>query len=219
MSKVQILTRFSKGIKESAALSFSRSASRNCSKGCKQFNNGCYAETVEARYKDYGRKLIRHGRTLPHNLIYAALAEVRLRKLTWFRFSVSGSVPPAKLIADPLRFAAALRELCQFLVDNSILVHFPVESYPKAKMLRSILSGLPIVVRRSCQSFAGLLKSKDSVSWVVPKGMDVQKLADTLRSQGRSTVICPAIVGDSKCGKCKACASPLVDIVLYPKHR
>lgn len=216
---MSVLTSFSKGIKESAALSFSRSASKNCDKGCKQFNNGCYAETVEKRYKDYGLKLIRHGRTAPHNLLYLALAEVRRRKLTWFRFSVSGSIPPASRIKDKVRFANALRELCSHLSGEGILIHFPVESYPKAVMVRSILAGLPVVVRRSCQTLAGLLKSTDNVSWVVPRGVDAAAIADSLREQGRSTVICPAIIGESKCGKCKACASPLVDIVLYPKHR
>lgn len=216
---MSVLTRFSKGIKESAALSFSRSASKNCDRGCKQFNNGCYAETVEKRYKDYGLKLIRHGRTAPHNLIYAALAEIRQRKLTWFRFSVSGSIPPASRIKDKVRFAASLRELCSYLLENGIFIHLPVESYPKAVMVRSILAGLPVVVRRSCQSLAGLLNSKDAVSWVVPRGMDTSKLADTLREQNKTVVVCPAIIGESKCGKCKACASPLVNIVLYPKHR
>lgn len=214
-----VLTRFSKGIKESAALSFSRSASRNCDTKCKQLNNGCYAETVEKRYKDYGRKLLRHSRMAPHNLLYLALTEVRKHKLTWFRFSVSGSIPPASRIKDKVRFAAALQELCSYLTSIGVAIHLPVESYPKAVMVRSILAGLPVVVRRSCQSFAGLLKSTDSVSWVVPRGMDAQKLADSLREQGRSAVICPAIIGDSKCGKCKACANKFVDVVLYPKHR
>lgn len=214
-----VLTRFSKGIKESVALSFSRSASKNCDKGCKQFNNGCYAETVEKRYKDYGRKLLRHSRIAPHNLIYSALAEVQRRKLSWFRFSVSGSIPPASRIRDKIRFTSALRELCSHLSGEGILIHFPVESYPKAVMVRSILEGLPIVVRRSCQSLAGLLNSKDAVSWVVPKGMDVSKLADTLREQNKTVVVCPAIIGDSKCGKCKACANKFVDVILYPKHR
>ena len=215
-----VLTKFSKGIKESAALSFSRSASKNCSPGCKQFNNGCYAETVEKRYKDYGLKLIRHGRTAPHNLLYLALAEVQRRKLSWFRFSVSGSIPPVSRIRDKVRFAASLKELCSFLISNGALIHLPVESYPKAVMVRKILAGLPVVVRRSCQTLAGLLKSTDNVSWVVPKGMDASKLADTLRSeQNKTVVVCPAIIGSSKCGQCKACANKFVDIVLYPKHR
>lgn len=217
---MSVLTRFSKGIKESAALSFSRSASKNCDIKCKQFNNGCYAEAVEKRYKDYGRKLLRHSRIAPHNLIYSALAEVvQRKKLSWFRFSVSGSIPPANRIKDKAKFAASLRELCFYLTAKSVAIHLPVESYPKAVMVRSILAGLPIVVRRSCQSFKGLLSSKDHASWVVPYEMDAHRVADTLREQGRSTVICPAIIGDSKCGKCKACSSQLVDIVLYPKHR
>lgn len=214
-----VLTKFSKGIKESAALSFSRSASKNCSPGCKQLNNGCYAETVEKRYKDYGLKLIRHGRTAPHNLLYLALAEVQRRKLSWFRFSVSGSLPPVSRIRDKVRFAASLKELCSFLISNGALIHLPVESYPKAVMVRKILAGLPVVVRRSCQSLSGLLKSKDSVSWVVPKGTDVKKLADSIRESGKSVVVCPAIISSSKCGQCKACANKFVDIVLYPKHR
>ncbi len=214
-----VLTKFSKGVPTSAGLSFSRSASANCDKQCKQFNNGFYAERVEKLYPSYGRKLLRHGRTLPQNLIYAALAEVRERRLTWFRFSVSGSVPSVNRLKDRAKFETALRELVSYLVSRKILIHFPVESFAKARMIRSMLKGLPVVVRRSCQTWRGLLRSKDQVSWVVPRSQDPMQVADTLREAGFSTVVCPAILRSSKCGKCKACASPLVDIVLYPKHR
>lgn len=216
---MSVLTKFSKGIKNSAALSFSRSATVNCDKGCRQLGNGCYAERVENQYKSYGRKLVRHSRTLPENLLRLALQEVGGRKLSWFRFSVSGSFPPAARIKNPAAFRSALRELVTHLLERGILIHIPIESFAKANMLRGILSDLPVVIRRSCQSLRDLLKSEDTVSWVVPRDQNPDEIADRLRSMGRSTVICPAIVGESKCGKCKACASPLVDIILYPKHK
>lgn len=217
---MSVLTKFSKGIKESAALSFSRSATVNCDKGCKQLGNGCYAERVEKQYKDYGSKLVRHSRTLPENLLRLALNEVRAKpRLSWFRFSVSGSFPPATRIKNPAAFRSALRELVLCLLERGVLIHIPIESFAKARMLRGVLRELPVVIRRSCQSWRSLLQSKDSVSWVVPREQNPDEIADKLRNMGRSTVICPAIVGESKCGKCKACASPLVDIVLYPKHK
>lgn len=215
----KVLTTFSKSIKDSRGLSFSRSASLNCDKGCAQFNKGCYAEKVEKRYKDYGIKLLRHARIPPHNLIYRALDEVvRLPKLKWFRVSVSGSIPPKSRIKNFAAFSSALRELIYNLTANGVKIHIPVESYPKATMVRSILGGLPVIVRRSCQSLAGLKRAKDHASFVVPKTMNYDDLSHELRSMGKSVVVCPAIIGDSKCGKCTACSSKFVDIILYPKH-
>lgn len=219
----QILTKFSKGIKNSAALSFSLSASNNCDDSCRQKIGTCYALGPESRYKDYGKKLRKHGRTKQHTLIYGALQELkRKRELpTWFRFSVSGSFKAKSQMSlqDWNNFKKAMKEFCEFATDKKMNLHIPCETMGKARSLRSIVG--KHVIRRSIQSskLSVLINSKDHCSWVVPTNQNPQEIAQTLRDNGKTTVICPAVIGNSKCGKCLACASHKVDMVLYPQHK
>ena len=219
------LSKFGKGIKESAALSFGLSALSLCDKSCQMLKRGfCYAERPERMYKGYYDKLIRNRRTKPENLINEASLEVDKLNLKWFRFSVSGSLP----LSVTGEFKKAFRALCEKLVSRGILIHCPVETYAKAKLYRSILVGLPIVVRRTIQNKRNLFKFKDKAAYVVGEKPGVHnlelanELAKKLRTN-KSVVVCPAVFKNkfgekSKCGKCTACASDKVDLILYPLH-
>ncbi len=220
------ISRFGKGIKESAALSFGLSALSLCDKSCQMLKKGfCYAERPEKQYKNYYNKLIRNRRTKPENLIDEASLEVDKLPLKWFRFSVSGSLP----LKASRAFKKQFRLFCEKLVSKGVLIHCPVETYAKAKLYRSILAGLPIVVRRTIQTKRGLSKFKDKVAFVVGERPGVHnlelayELAKKKRKDGKSVVVCPAVFKNkfgekSKCGKCTACASDKVDLILYPLH-
>ena len=221
-----ILSRFSKGIKESAALSFGLSAKSLCDTSCRMLKEGfCYAESPERLYYNYNQKLIRHRRMLPENLINRASKEVA--GLKWFRFSVSGSVPPKNKVKNWTTYSKGFRSLCEKLLNSGTKIHLPVESFSKARSDRSIRKGLPVVVRRTVQNKTQL-KSTDHIAYVVGKTRgrhnleECNRLAKELRSE-KSVVICPAVFPNkfgqkSKCGKCTACASDKVDIILYPLH-
>ena len=217
-----ILSRFKKGVKESRALSFGLSAKSLCDKSCRMLKEGfCYAETPERLYKHYHTKLVRHRKIRPENLVRLATKEVN-SSLKWFRFSVSGSLPSKSTVKNWAAYSSAIRELCVKLRNNGTLIHMPVESIGKARSYRKILGDI-LTVRRTVQTLPSLLKSKDCVAYVVGSvpgkaELETKLLANRLRKT-RSVVICPAIIGDSKCGKCTACASSKVDVVLYPLHR
>lgn len=219
------ISRFGKGIKESAALSFGLSALSLCDKSCQMLKRGfCYAERPEKQYKNYYNKLIRNRRTKPENLIAEASLELDKLNLKWFRFSVSGSLP----LSVTGEFKKGFRLLCEKLINKGVLIHCPVETYAKAKLYRSILVGLPIVVRRTIQTKRNLFKFKDRAAFVVGEKPGVHnlelanELAKKLRAN-KSVVVCPAVFKNkfgekSKCGKCTACASDKVDLILYPLH-
>lgn len=216
----QKISHFSKGIKESAALSFGLSAKSLCEKSCRMLQLGlCYAEKPEKRYKAYYKKLIRNRRTDPVNLLNGAAHELTDLPLKWFRFSVSGSLP----LLYSLKYKKAFYDFCKSLIDRNVKIHCPVESKRKASLYRSIVADLPIVVRRTIQKKSELTTFNDCAAYVVgdtPGKHNIGpafELAKELR-QTKSVVVCPAIHSDSKCGKCTACANKGVDIVLYPLH-
>lgn len=228
----KILSRFSKGIRQSRALSFAPSASFNCEKTCKQIHGACYALQPEKQYRNYGRKLIRHALTPPANLVNLARYELtQTKKIKWFRLSVSGSVPSKGQVNKEQwgKFATSLRGIVQDLLSREVKIHFPVESFNKARTYRSILKGLPVVVRRTIQSPKGLNSFNDHCAYVVGDKPGIHnvsaafKLADALRQEGKTVVVCPAIngvskFGKSKCGLCTACSSEKVSLVIYPLH-
>lgn len=222
---MKVLSRFSKGIRQAKALSFGLSAHTLCDVSCKLYNKGCYAERPEAMYKNYYNKLIRHRRTLPENLV--RLARQEIDGLKWFRFSVSGSLPKKSAVKNWKAFASELQGLCSELLSNDCKVHLPVESMDKARSYRAILPN--IVVRRTIQTERGLSSFNDSAAYVVGEtpgkhNLELSReLAQKKREEGKSVVVCPAVFKNkfgekSKCGKCTACASPLVDLILYPLH-
>jgi hypothetical protein len=98
------------------------------------------------------------------------------------------------------------------------------------------LKSMDVVVRRSEQSddINTVIDGQDCRSWVASSAPlhktcvtkdqiagnteYAQSCAKRARAAGVSTVVCPAVIGDSHCGECVACASPLVDLVIYPFH-
>lgn len=219
-----ILSRFSKGIKQSAALSFGLSAKTLCDKSCQMLKRGlCYAEKPELRYKDYYRKLIRHRRMNPVSLLGGASKEVSGLSLKWFRFSVSGSVPSKHQVKNWNSYKGGFRLLCEQLLLRGVKIHLPVESMNKARSYRAILQGLPIVVRRTIQNKKELESFTDNCAYVIGEkpgnnSAAAFTLAKELRQLGKTSVVCPAVIGDSKCGRCTACSSDKVDLIIYPLH-
>jgi hypothetical protein len=112
-----------------------------------------------------------------------------------------------------------------------------VESPAKAKFYRSLFKqwGAPYVVRESLQSLASVQrrKSGQQTSYIVgedltgyaPRIAEAHRLADAERAKGKTVVVCGKIRAASdprpkrKCGDCTACCSPVVDLVLLPKHK
>ena len=224
----KVLSNFGKGITESRAGNFSRSASDNCDKKCRWFNNGCYAERLEAFRPSLANKLERHELAAPTELVESMQVEMmaETEPVYWFRFSSQGSVPKAK-VTRTKRYRAAFRNFCKYLHDRlgKRRIHLPVESHSKAKAYREIV-GPYAVVRESLQTTDRLRDLRGPCSIVVgSKGMsrldkelDSYRLADSMRAEGHTAVVCPAVVGDSKCGKCTACADERVELVVYPLH-
>lgn len=228
---MKILSKFSKGIKESRSLSFARSASVNCEKSCRQISGACYALHPEKQYRNYGKKLIRHSKISPVNLVNLARYELsQTKKIKWFRLSVSGSVPSKRQLSKEnwVKLSIVMRETLSELITRGTKIHFPVESLNKANAYRKMLVGIPIVVRRTIQDPRGLRTFNDHCAFVVgstPGRHNIGesfKLAHDIRKLGKTAIVCPAIKGvsrvGSKCGKCTACASAMVDLVIYPKH-
>ena len=226
----KVLGEFSKGIKNSRTQNYSRSATDNCDKGCRQLKEEkCYAERIEKVYTSLGSKLLRHERTPPENLNYLAIAELdAVETLDWFRFSAFGSVPKSK---DYRRKAIrdSMDKLFTKLVEKigrPDRIHLPVESYSKAKAYREMAEPHGICVRESLQSSNRLKDLRGPCSIVVgeasqspaQRAEQVLKLAAELREAGLSCVGCPAVLRDSKCGRCTACADNRVDLIIYPLH-
>ena len=228
-----VLTQFSKGVKTSRALSFNLAGSRFCDSRCKLKGAGCYAYQPQKQYKGYRAKLKRHGQMNPANLVNLARYEANnIKNLSWFRFSVSGSVPAKSAINRKWwrEFIRVFRDLCSELNAHNVPIHLPVESIEKARTYRSILRGLPIVVRRTIQDKRNLANFNDCAAYVVGDRAgkhnvgEAFRLAEEIRQTGKTVVVCPAIEGvsqsgiKSKCGGCKSCSHKLVDLVIFSRH-
>jgi len=233
-------TMFSKAVPSHIGLSFSTSGegdTSNCDSRCRLLEL-CYAVRLERIYKTLNAKLSRHHRIGAIDLVAQALEALKDKPLKWARLSVDGSLPKRGQFSREQWsiFSRLLRELVQRAIDLGASWHIPVESRSKARSYRAALKDLPVVVRRSDQSrtIAGLLKSDDCRSWVavadeLHSGCVTQdeknrntayarQCAAQCRAAGQTAVVCPAVAGSSHCGDCTACASGLVDIVLYPFH-
>lgn len=231
MSKAKpVLGNFDKGVKHSRQLSTARSARANCDPRCKWFENGCYASRLDAGlYPGLNRKLKRLERTDDCITFDRASYEVsRIRLLVWFRFYALGAAPmPDKVRKNPVFWRCLLR-LCRTIigaVGSPRRIHFPVESFGKWRLYQSKLAPLGVTVRESLQDERRLKTLSHPCSIVVGRELAkgdrpaaAIKLAETMRQQGHTAVICPAVIGDSKCGKCTACGDERVDLVIYPFH-
>jgi len=155
------------------------------------------------------------------------------------RWSVSAGVPMREDFATVeswREFRAAFRAANVQAVESGADVHLPTESVRKARVLRRLLAGVGVVVRRSVQStrVSDLLRARDHRAFTVyAPGHKVtagqvgklQKraniaaahdLAREVRASGSSCVVCPYSASGRLCGDCRACASDRVDVVLFP---
>lgn len=225
-----VLGTFSKGMKGAAALNFGLSGGANCAASCRHHpanykgaashDGQCYAFVVEKRHDrvQLADKLKRHETTPASEIVGRALVELTRMKLhgktlpPWFRISTNGAVPPpAEAMADR-RFLPLLRQLLSFCNENSIDVHFPVESPEKHKFYTERCGDL-VTVRESIQTadmtpcmIASHAIPAGAVSFTagesVGKGADKRKrilavavaaAAAWSKLTGRKTIVCPAV--------------------------
>jgi len=244
IKQAKILGSFSKGTPESVQVSFSRSASDNCDDSCRMKysppdENGdmeegpCYAIGLEVRYTTLSRKLERHQAAPPQNICKLAafeLSQFEPGSVDWFRNSVSGSLPQPAVVRDNREFKVAFHDMiaeAKRATGDPGRIHIPVESYDKYRFYQPLVADLGVVVRESLQgTWKRRIKTLGhAASVVVGEGIPVadreaecQRIADLVRSWDKSVVICPAVIRNSKCGKCRACAVK-VDLVIYPLHK
>jgi hypothetical protein len=198
----------------------------------------CYADRVEHRPDRQGlaAKLERHEGAGFGAVVAAAWRDLDWLgwRLDWLRLSSSGSLPmPSDLERGEVE---ALRQLLAAFVRRrgAGRVHLPVESRPKALAWRRALKGVGVVVRESLQSPARWRSAVGAVSIVAGsmatpprERVEVAKRYARERAHwtGRRVVVCPAVAAQAlrtgsrlaKCGACRACALPGVDVV-YPAH-
>jgi hypothetical protein len=234
LMKVQrgsVYTDFKKSVDGGAGLSFSPS-------GARMMDTGCYAQTAEMRYKGLNAKLLRHYQSGPIWVLNKAIAELAdVTRIDWMRYNVDGSLRlPGELPKRQRKpYRKALRRHAEECLKRGAekRIHVVVESWNKAQFLRSVFKGLPIVVRRTVQgTLKDVMRAKDPVAWVVGeprRGCITKKekmrnlaeafaIAKRIRAAGKSCVVCGAVCGSTKCGKCLACAIEQVDVVLYAFH-
>ena len=223
-----VLGDFGKGIKGSKQLSFGTSGGKHCLVSCEHHpsNSGaCYAAKNEKfRKNSTGAKTARHELMHPTLIVNYAISELVNKILpTWFRFSVFSSMPK-KVIAKSKGFKEAILRLVSMLDPRT--THIPVETNSKAEFYRELFPK-EFVIRESLQSIDALETYEKQASIVVgsweqspsERAELAYAIASHQRTLGKRAVPCPAIVSNSKCGQCKACASHSVDLVIYPLHK
>lgn len=247
---MKILGTFGKGLPGSISINFGQSGGRNCDRdGCRSHPKSkradrvegtpCYMVRLESLYTNVSAKLRDVESMPPARIVGQALVELSLHKrhIPWARISVGGSVPQPSRVRKDRLFRSQFRALCQWFKVRSIGLHFPVETYKKARFYRALVGDL-VCVRESAQTVERFVKAKGAVSVYcgenLPRPLRVgyARLVAKKRTAatGRKTIVCPAITHNwavrysgmkpnpnAKCGGCTACADELVDIV-YPKH-
>jgi hypothetical protein len=225
---------FSKGIKGSVSLNYGRSATDNCDKGCSHFDD-CYAARLERYRSSVMQAGERRFKTDPADLTDQALKELGKRPdVSWLRFSAFGALPKLGSLSERKRdrFIKSMQSVIDCMRDRGGLVHLPAETARKANSYRRRLFG--VTVRESCQSVRRWLVAPGAVSVCrkpeKPGRANSVALAHELarrrrKATGRAVIVCPAVLcsfkriktDKAKCGACKACALPNVDVV-YPHH-
>ena len=215
-----------KFVPNSLGVSFSNSADENCDKRCKLINDcNCYAKRVETRRPVVQLATTKARRTHPTIICNQAILWLKLRRICpWFRVSVFGSLPHVSVARRSKGFREAFRAMVGEAKSIGAKIHIPVESSLKAKYYQAIVGNMA-VVRESVQSERRFINHIAPISYVV--GTNGDKKRDKLikakqlikkryEKTGRRAILCPAIISNSKCGKCIACS---VDVdVIYLKH-
>ena len=216
-----------KFVPNSLGVSFSNSADENCDRRCRLINScNCYAKRVETRRPVVQLAAVKARRTHPATICNQAILWLRLRRFCpWFRISVFGSLPHVSVARRSKGFREAFRAMVREAIAIGAKVHIPVESPIKAKYYQGIVGDLAIV-RESVQSERRFINHLAPISFVVGKNGDKKRdklikakqlIKKRYEKTGRKAILCPAIVGSSKCGKCTACSVACVDVI-YLKH-
>ena len=223
------LSTFSKAVTNAIALNFSPSGGSWCGKGCAHHPNQggkCYAARLEALRGSLAVSLARKQAAHDQHLKWLARVWDPAGSTPWIRLSAFGTVPhdPAPNQEDWTQLAAKLSRFAG-------RVHFPVETTLKFQRYAALgFSPRLSLQSASVPSILGHTRLGRPVAVTVrgdKQGKESAKLANTreskilarkLRKLGRSAVVCPAIAGSSKCGKCRACADTRVSAVIYPEH-
>ena len=201
----------------------------------------CYAQRQESyRKNSVGVAMARRAAAGPREVLRSAALGMP-RRFVWLRLFVNGSAPMPEdfdTVSDWRAWRREFREFVSMGLESGALCHIPLESPRKVRAYRSILQGLPVVVRQSLQvnSPASIVRASGPVSWVVvapgnklhrggvrkseraANDAYAREVAAWLRSQGLRVVVCPFESTGRQCGSCTACASALVDVVLYGFH-
>ena len=223
------LSTFSKAVSGGIALNFSPSGGSWCSLTCAHHPNQggiCYAARLEALRGSLAKSLARKQSAHGDHLKWLARIWNPAGSTPWIRVSAFGTVPH-----DPAQNAEDWLALASKLAKFNGKVHFPVETTLKfaryqalgfaprlslqSVSIPSILGhtrlGRPVAV-----TVRGEKMGRESAKTANVR--ESQILARNLRRLGRSAVVCPAIAGNAKCGKCRACADTRVSTVIYPEH-
>ncbi len=229
-----VLGTFSKGSNDNSAVSlnFCRAGGSNCDKRCPYNGNGCYAENLSKVYVSFDDSLALRETMTPAQICRDALAQLKARKkrVSFFRFSVAGSLPfPSKLTREDRR---ALASLVDYLLSRKIPIHCPVESIEKQKTYSRLFPS--ICVRRSAPTMSSAIKSNHPVSVVIGQDITgagapakrVEKartvLIDYCKKTGKRAGLCPGVKGvlktSAKCAQCGLCSNPDIDLIGYVWH-
>lgn len=252
----KILGTFRKGVDGSVSINFDVSGGDNCDLECphhprsptEEATHACYAVRTELRpdRAELKRKLERHAQMPAWLVCGRALAELSQLvcdgdMIPWVRISTNGSVPQPSVARKDKTFRIMLRRLLEYCRDQHIPVHFPVETYKKARFYRALVGDL-VVVRESATTLERFKTAAGAVCVVVGKPgspraarkTEARAAAEARRVKtDRKVVVCPAILNSwasnpllknpipphsrAKCGACVACSQPGVDIV-FPLH-
>ena len=215
---------FSKGIAGALSINFAPSGGVNCHKSCTLYAR-CYGTKTEKRQPNIKTNLdkkaenpIRYIRELADNARLIALAP-------WVRFSVFGSMPNNPTPEWLENFVKLASEL------NPNITHFPVETIRKANIVREAGLNPRVSAGLDHDRVKHILKNNHLASLVLDLGVNVnhknkkrlgrvaiQKAKEFKQLHGVTVKVCPAIIGQAKCGACKLCARKDIPIVIYPKH-
>jgi hypothetical protein len=215
---------FSKGIDGALSINFAPSGGVNCDPSCTLFSK-CYGTKTEKRQPNITTNLVAKSEFPMEYIRELAKAARLIATAPWVRFSVFGSMPntPSK------EWVKEFQELANHLSPKN--THFPVETIDKA----NVVSDAGLYPRVSAgldhDRLDAIFDHNHLASAVVDLGTiltyrNKKKLAPLAHAKaaefrakyGVSVKVCPAIIGHAKCGDCKLCANPDVDLVIYPKH-
>jgi len=231
---MSVISTFGKGCKGALALNACKGSGAFCAVSCPFNINGavweegqpcCYTEGPQKMYKNLVPFLDRHEKNLTM-FLYGILSVMdKLQKAPWVRFSSFGSFPEQEELDSTQQ--GLLQQIAKGLQAQIAAgkVHFPVETLGKYHYYKS-LGFLPRLSLATAMDPYDPWIKKACVVGSLKDPMTARKeaaraKAKELNDQGVIAVPCPAVGSKSKtmkCGKCTACGSSKVDMIVYPIH-